>query len=184
MIYFTADQHYGHTGIIKFCDRPFKDVEDMNEGLVSIFNSIVTDKDEVYHLGDFAFNDPALWVARLNGRRHHLILGNHDYKRLNGIKNSSFSTVQDVLYLRYEGYRLFLSHYAHRVWRNSIHGSMHLYGHSHGNIPDFNRSMDVGVDRLGYKPISIVDVIGKLMLRPITDQHDMEVGRDALSCNI
>lgn len=176
-IWFTSDQHFGHAGIIKYCRRPFADVDEMNEALVQRFNSVVSDRDDVYHLGDFAFSDPALWLARLKGRRHHLILGNHDYKRLNGIRLATFSSVQDVAYLRHDGYRIFMSHYAHRTWRNSIHGSLHVYGHSHGNIEDFNRSMDVGVDRWNFMPVAMEHVIARLILRPVTNQHEFEEGK-------
>lgn len=44
------------------------------------------------------------------------------------------------------GKRLWLSHYAHRVWPAGHHGSYHFYGHSHGSLPGIGRSRDVGVD--------------------------------------
>jgi calcineurin-like phosphoesterase family protein len=172
MIYFTSDHHFGHKAIIDYCKRPFKDVEEMNEALVENHNAVVTNRDDVYYLGDFAFRDPALWLARLKGRVHHLILGNHDQKRINGVREAAFTTIQDVLYLRWEGNRFFLSHYSHRVWRNSLHGAFHLYGHSHGNLPDFNKSMDVGVDVWDFCPISIESVVEKLKDAPFSRQHD------------
>jgi calcineurin-like phosphoesterase family protein len=166
MLFFTSDLHFDHAGIIHHCHRPFHDVEEMNEALIARFNERVSDKDEVYFLGDFAFRNPALFLARLKGKRHHLILGNHDYKRLPGIKEAAFYSVQDVLYLRHEGMRFFLSHYAHRTWRNSVHGSYHLYGHSHGSLPSFNRSMDVGVDCCNYYPISLDEILEVLKDQP------------------
>ena len=64
-----------------------------------------------------------------------------------------------------------MSHYAHRTWRNSVHGAFHLYGHSHGDLPGLGRSMDVGVDANDYAPISIAAVVEKLSVAGITDHH-------------
>lgn len=73
---------------------------------------------------------------------------------------------------------LFCSHYAHRVWPKSHHGSLHLYGHSHGTLPDSgNRSMDVGVDTNKFRPYSLEDIVAKIGVRPVqaVDQHQPEL---------
>lgn len=77
--FFTSDFHIGHAAIIKYCNRPFKDVNEMNDEIVLRFNSIVKSEDVCFHLGDFAFNEKlvAPFLTRLNGT-HHLISGNHD----------------------------------------------------------------------------------------------------------
>lgn len=79
MIYFTSDQHFGHRNIIGYCARPFADVDEMNEALVSRFNATVGPDDTTYHLGDFALDERlvARFLPRLSGR-HHLVMGNHD----------------------------------------------------------------------------------------------------------
>lgn len=48
MILFTADTHFGHANIIRFCDRPFTDIEAMNESLIANWNRKVTNSDTVY----------------------------------------------------------------------------------------------------------------------------------------
>lgn len=45
MILFTADTHFGHANIIRFCDRPFTDIEAMNETLIANWNRKVTNSD-------------------------------------------------------------------------------------------------------------------------------------------
>ena len=53
-IWFTADSHISHRNIIKYCKRPFSDVEEMNETLISNWNKVVGKDDFVFHLGDFS----------------------------------------------------------------------------------------------------------------------------------
>jgi calcineurin-like phosphoesterase family protein len=169
-IWFTSDTHYGHANVIEYCKRPFKDVQEMNEALIENFNSLVKPEDEVYHLGDFSFSrDPYRVASRLNGRIH-LILGNHDNKR--AMRDCKFVWVKDVYLLRDGKDKFWLSHYAHLRWPKSHHGTYHLFGHSHGNLQGYGRSMDVGVDCTDYKPIHIDDVVYKLKAKDPTPHHD------------
>ena len=55
MTYFTSDQHFCHAKIITMCNRPFTDVDEMNETLIANWNNLVNDTDEVYVLGDFLY---------------------------------------------------------------------------------------------------------------------------------
>ena len=53
-VFFTADQHFGHKSIIEYCNRPFSDVEEMNEALIENWNKTVDNNDKIFVLGDFA----------------------------------------------------------------------------------------------------------------------------------
>lgn len=78
--FFTSDTHFGHANIIRLCNRPFKDVNHMNEEIVRRWNEVVSEDDIVYHLGDVAlgtFADSINYVSRLNGYKI-LVPGNHD----------------------------------------------------------------------------------------------------------
>lgn len=79
-ILFTSDTHYAHANIIKYCNRPFLTVTEMQEGLIERFNSVCNEQSIVYHLGDFSMSPR--WVEavlpRLKRKEIHLILGNHD----------------------------------------------------------------------------------------------------------
>lgn len=159
MIYFTSDNHFGHTSIIKFCNRPYKDVEEMNEAMIKNWNSVVTPKDQVWHIGDFSFADEkttANIARRLNGHKF-LVAGNHD-----NIRVLAPLFEQHYLYheIKHEKQLIVLCHYAFRIWNKSHYGSWNLYGHSHGTLPepDDLLSMDVGVDSNNYTPISFEQV--------------------------
>lgn len=155
-IWFTSDQHFGHANIIKYCARPFDSVHEMNAVITERHNALVKPKDQVYHLGDFAFANHARYLARLNGQ-HHLILGNHD--RPGRLQDAPFLSQNSTLLLRSTPVLLWLSHYAHRVWPQSHYGTIHLYGHSHGKLPGVGRSMDVGVDTTNFRPYNLDEII-------------------------
>lgn len=79
-VWLTSDTHFGHVNIIKYCNRPWADADEMNEGLVRLWNDEVPEDAEVLHIGDVAMGKIALTlplVSRLNGVKH-LITGNHD----------------------------------------------------------------------------------------------------------
>ncbi|HHG83348.1 MAG TPA: phosphoesterase [Bacteroidetes bacterium] len=169
-IWFTADTHFGHKNIIRYTDRPYASVTAMDEALIANWNARIGPEDDVYHLGDFALCEPNALRAildQLNGRIH-LIVGNHERAALK--MPERFVWVKDYFELVVKdqdgqdlrgGKRLIcLMHYAMRVWNGSHSGSWHLYGHSHGTLPEdpTARTFDVGVDCHNYSPINYEEV--------------------------
>jgi calcineurin-like phosphoesterase family protein len=141
--WFTSDHHFGHKRIIELANRPFGTVEEMDAVMIERWNERVKIGDMVYHLGDFAFGDHTPYLTRLNGQKR-LVKGNHDHS--NRVKKAEgWSTVDTLLHVTsQEGIPLVLCHYAMRVWSRSHYGAIHLYGHSHGNLPGDSQSGDVG----------------------------------------
>lgn len=173
MIYFTADTHFCHSNIIGLCKRPFTDVAEMNETLITNWNAYITDRDEVYFLGDFAFkgsiDEVNRIIRRLKGKKY-LIHGNHDYKYLkdNDFVNA-FEWNKDYHTFNYKDAWFVLFHYPILEWEHYYRKSVHLYGHVHnapvGSYEEAerfavlgNRAFNVGVDANNYFPIS-ADVI-------------------------
>jgi calcineurin-like phosphoesterase family protein len=164
-IFFTSDTHFGHKNIIKYSNRPFNDVKEMDEAIIRNWNATVQPGDTIYHLGDFGLTDTESIIKvlrRLNGNKY-LIWGNHD-KGIRGEALKHFGWAKDYYELKYEEYRIILCHYAFEVWNKSHHGSFHLHGHSHGSLPTPNhmRRLDVGVDVHGYRPISLEEVVAHM----------------------
>lgn len=159
-MFFTADHHFGHGKIIGLCARPFTDVEEMNEAMISTWNQTVGRRDDVWHLGDFAFRGGADFKAgifsRLNGRKR-LVVGNHDDKATLSLPWSD-PPVQ-LARVAAEGVRLVLCHYGLRVWPGLHRGAIHLYGHSHGRLPGSSLCLDVGVDSWNYRPVSVHEIL-------------------------
>jgi len=169
MIWFTSDEHFGHRNIIKFCKRPFTDLDDMRTGLIERHNSVVASYDTVYHLGDMFWRtlrtrDAEDIVSRLHGT-HYYIKGNHEelVEMSDFTLKRWFGWIQErALIEPPDGprYGIVLDHFAGRVWHHSDKGSWQLYGHSHGELPDDHNllSMDVGVDANNWYPVSLVEV--------------------------
>lgn len=167
-IWFTSDTHFGHSNIIKYCNRPFSSSDEMNERLIENWNASIKPGDSVYHLGDFSFMDfdsTKKFAVRLNGNKF-LVKGNHDNMR-NVLNLGAFQWVKDYFELR-DGKRfIVLSHFPFLTWNKSHHGSWHLHGHTHGTLKkeDGICRYDVGVDCHEFSPISIdkiIDVMKKL----------------------
>lgn len=168
MIWSIADTHFGHKNIIKYCNRPFQFVEEMDATMIQNWNSTVQQDDYIYHLGDFGLGGEEYFrsiVERLNGHIN-LVPGSHDRKFLQFIRDFNCPTklqkVPEITEIKSKEYHIVLCHYAMRRWPRSHYGSMHLYGHSHGRLEGLGRSMDVGVDANYFKPVSIDSVIQKL----------------------
>ena len=166
-IYFTSDHHFGHKNIIRFSERPFSDVDEMNEELIKRWNEKIKPEDEVYHLGDVGLMSQGKLreiLDRLNGKIY-LINGNHEnaaqacHTRFEWIKDYYELVIKDDEFPRGEQL-IVLSHYAMRVWNASHWGSYQLYGHSHGTLPDDPNllSFDVGVDCHDFYPLSYEEV--------------------------
>ena len=72
-LFWTSDTHFSHKNIMQYCDRPFSSIEEMNEKLISNWNSVVDSDATVFHLGDFAFGTISQWEevrSQLNGEIH------------------------------------------------------------------------------------------------------------------
>ena len=159
-IHFVSDIHFGHKNIIEYCRRPFADVEAMNVAIIRNWNACVQPGDVVFHLGDFAMTGDrkrlAAWFNQLTGDKYALI-GNHDVGLRSdvGLQRECFKAVWDVQQIKIKdadihgGWRrVFLNHYAQKVWNKSHADAYHIYGHSHGALPEENHyfGLDAGVD--------------------------------------
>jgi len=190
MIFFTADTHFGHANIIKYCDRPFANERAMDREIIRRWNDAVRENDIVYHLGDFTLRDSdgfRSYISQLNGSIH--ILGNpwhHDRRWLKdynlgdearygtyaGIYSASGRTVTiepPVVVQELREYKegshpkaLVLCHYPFVAWDRSHYGSWHLHGHCHGKHSKKGKIMDVGVDSNDFRPVSLGEVAARM----------------------
>lgn len=172
-IFITSDLHFYHKGILGFCPdtRPWSTLDDMTEGLIAEWNSLISPEDSVLHLGDFSFKGKEGTEAileRLNGDITFLY-GNHD----KALHKSNVAKAYDYLELRYNGTKLCLSHYPISCWNQCGRGSLMLHGHTHGSFTGQGRIVDVGYDHYG-KIMLLDDIVDELLQKDIValDHHD------------
>jgi calcineurin-like phosphoesterase family protein len=163
-IWFTADTHFGHKNIIKYCNRPFTSVAQMDATILGNINRFVKPDDELWHLGDWCMGgekEVAKYRRLIKCKNVYIITGNHDKPFRKEKVREQFSGVwTNFVERKFAGRRITLCHYAMRVWNKSHHGAWHLHGHSHGSIPDnpSAHSIDVGIDLWDYSPISLEEI--------------------------
>ena len=187
MVYFTADLHFGHEKIIKFCNRPFDSVETMNRALINNWNETVGHEDEVYILGDFT-NDivkAKRFLPVLNGKKY-MIIGNHD-KWLSSPDETQvwLEWVKEYAVISGKKFKWVLFHYPITEWAGFYSGSIHLHGHIHNRTissswnPLIIRAFNVGVDVNNYKPVSMDELIRRSSKIPVqkrdTSTFDIEL---------
>ena len=153
-IFLVSDLHLDHKNIIKYCNRPFKDVHEMNYWLIKNWNSTVRKKDTVYFLGDFALSRNNRQrvqnlIHSLNGRKI-FIKGNHD----------RFIKSYHHFILKYKGKYFYLVHNPVEIpttWKGWA-----IFGHTHNKgklIDKENKRINVSTELIGYKPISMIEII-------------------------
>jgi calcineurin-like phosphoesterase family protein len=188
MTWFTADWHYNHENIIKYCNRPFDTLKDMNETILNNYNSLVNPSETTYFLGDLIFlrghsnwqRELEILFGNMNGRIE-CILGNHDYQQHFhwAKKRGLIRSYQNLLDIKIDKQPITLCHYRMMRWNKSHYGAWHLFAHSHGTLPDIrffqtpgwtneqylqyaSKTLDVGVDTWYFKPVSFDEVKGLL----------------------
>lgn len=208
--FFTSDTHFGHKNIVRGISqwedvgkdrqtRDFDTLEEHNYALVKSINAVVGANDVLYHLGDWSFGgheNIKIFRDQLNCQNIHLIFGNHDQhiEPINSPYRKLFAScdyykeislkIDSTKTGLYGKTRICMSHYAARVWNKSHHGSILLFGHSHGTLKDkfYNqfKTMDVGVDTHDLYPYHLDEIInimkGRAILKGI-DHHNEKLAQ-------
>ena len=150
--WFTADTHFNHANIIKYCNRPFFSAEHMDMEIISRWNNKVGQKDVVIHAGDFAFLDKEkdfqYYEDQLNGKIV-IIRGNHDSRESSSIIYTAM--------IRIGGKELYVAHEPGTL------RPINLCGHVHDNWKVIKIKnvfiVNIGVDVWNFEPIDINDIL-------------------------
>jgi calcineurin-like phosphoesterase family protein len=169
--FFISDPHFFHKNIIKYCNRPFSSVDEMNETMIENYNRLVKPKHSVLWCGDcfFAKNKESRKImTRLNGEKH-LVLGNHDSDPFNMVSRG-FSSVVDEICLSIAGRKVKICHYDQWEFRSpwddryeSLRPLVNpdeilIHGHTHQKSPVLLNQLNVGVDAWNFGPVSFDEV--------------------------
>ena len=137
MNYYIADLHIGHFNAIKYDERPFKDLNEMNEAIFINWNSRVKGDDTVYILGDFIWAKEEDWpyfVGPLAGNKV-LIRGNHDPQTFSRTTRQMFQEITNLKEIKDSGKHVVMCHYPIPFFRAGFGPTAYmLYGHVHDTI--------------------------------------------------
>jgi calcineurin-like phosphoesterase family protein len=182
--WFTADLHLGHRNIIRYCDRPYRDVDEMNSDLVARWNERVAPQDTVWVLGDVAMgqiSESLPLARRLHGTKH-LVAGNHDRcwpghgakarSATQMYRDAGFVTICATHEIDLGGRSVRLDHFPYEgdshdadryvEWRPEDDGRWLLHGHVHTTWRQNGRMINVGVDVWDLAPVA-EDVVAGLV---------------------
>ena len=167
-IYITSDLHFGHDREFIWGARGYKCVEDMNFQQVMKFNSVVTNDDEVWLLGDSMLGDlkeGLYWLKQLNGKIH-IVLGNHCTSTREAAYKELGWDVHVAARLKYKKINFYLSHFptiCANLESESLHQTtVNLFGHTHQTVNFYQDNpymYHVGVDSHNGYPVSLDQVI-------------------------
>jgi calcineurin-like phosphoesterase family protein len=171
-VFIVSDTHFGHANICKFNSngvklRPWDNIEEHDEALVSNWNAVVKPTDKVYHLGDVAIKKKSLAIlSRLNGDKI-LIRGNHDIFDLKDYAEH----FRDIRSLHLLNGCVFSHAPIHTSCLERF--GCNIHGHTHGN--HVRRVADIGglendpsylnvcVEHTGFSPISLDEVFSRVL---------------------
>lgn len=170
MIYFTADQHFGHKNIITHCERPFENAFQMDKTIIENWNDIITKEDTVYILGDFSLHSKPEFVYEnyIQKLKGNIVFVYEKYTHDKWLdkayksKELKINIATAIHMVNYENLKIFCTHCPLYTWPAEYYGSIHLHGHSHGNSGNKKNRYDVGVDVNNFKPLSVVEIINIL----------------------
>jgi calcineurin-like phosphoesterase family protein len=156
MNWFSSDQHFGHRNIIEYCNRPWNDVDEMNQGIVENWNMLVSTSDTVFVVGDVFLCNPEKAkeiIQQLNGRKI-LIRGNHD-RSIATMKMVGFDEVHSRLKINLlDGRTALLIHHPLSWHQFKSEADILIHGHHHhGEIVNGYR-VNACVDLWNYRPFS------------------------------
>lgn len=167
-LYFCSDLHYNHANVIRFGNRNFDTVEEMNDSITRELMSKLKPDDILFTLGDDFWRvreaDIAKYIDALPTKNLYKIMGNHDkygYYWCGKLKDK-YKMLADLIdiQVKYKGKTYFvnLSHYPIYDFNKMYHGGIHLFGHVHGNLDSElyknpRLMVDVGYDGMLAKSI-------------------------------
>ena len=164
MYYFISDTHLGHFNIIKYCKRPFKDLQEMEETIVKNWNSKVLSEDTVFFIGDFCMKKSTEAPEGKNFEYYrNQLKGNIIFFKGNHDNNNGTKSIIESMVIKHGGYRIYMTHdpeFAKKEYEYNFCGHVHdkwKFKKLHNSI-----IVNLSVEQWDYTPVNINDIMKKL----------------------
>jgi len=168
--FFTADEHFAHKNILRHIEARsilFKNIDDHDNQLINNYNSVVTNEDCVYFLGDFLpfrkeMDHIERYISKLNGKEKHLVLGNHDIAKPFTYVDAGFTGVHTSFVIKHNNVTIVLNH--DPSIQCTLKNEILFCGHIHTlfRVIKEKKIVNVGVDVNNFIPISLDDCLRML----------------------
>lgn len=168
-LFFISDHHFNHEKILQFegKNRPFATLDEMKQGLIDRHNSVVTDNDFVWFLGDLIFGENANFyeLAAMKGRKG-IVFGNHEtsQKIKQIVESGVFDKFASSFDIKTPAAKYVVSHRPIHTWEMDVDKRVDfcIHGHLHSDsIPD-DRFVCVSVEQIDLTPISFDQIRSNL----------------------
>jgi calcineurin-like phosphoesterase family protein len=167
-VWVWSDLHFGHTNIISYCERPFLNVQEMDEYLMANFNDYVEPDDCCIWVGDISFYGKTKSneiLDQLNGY-NILVAGNHDMEKSGNLKDLTFDEVHSILHIDNEETPLVFTHYPmYNLMEPWYNVCGHLHNGKQANDSLTEQHINVSCELLNYRPINLKEILKMVQRR-------------------
>lgn len=161
-IWLISDTHFGHDNMYRFVTADgvtrvrsrFLSAKEGDEYMCDMWAQTVKPEDHIYHLGDVAMSQAAVFnVKNLPGHKR-LVLGNHDKEKMHTYRDAGF---QKIMLCRFINGMLLTHMPVHRM--SFGRATINVHGHIHALPPYGPDYRNVSVERTDYCPIALDSVL-------------------------
>ncbi len=179
-IWCSSDLHLDHINIIRYSNRPFATVTEMNDALLTYHNERVKVSDHWWYLGDATMRrgnrQNQEWfislMKKFNGHKSRFFLGNHDHFPTKTYLEAGFEEIQAT----HKFDDIVFSHIP--IHPKSLSGvKANVHGHTHAS-PDIDPNLTIDihervriqpyvnicVEKTNYAPITLEDIKERIAL--------------------
>jgi len=164
--FWTADWHFDHKNIMKYSNRPFKNIREMNQVILSNVLKKVGKDDVLHVIGDLSMKKKQFAYYALKTMRHagivlELIKGNHDNHWDTSTLYEYFHRISNMKDMKVDGQKITMCHFPMISWNCSHFGAWMLHGHHHNSIIQDKfkgKIMNVSIDTNNFTPVSVNEI--------------------------
>lgn len=160
-LWVISDTRFCEERIVRLRNRPFEDVEEMNEVLIYRWNSKVKKEDKVFHLGNFGYEkiqELRKILQKLNGKIT-LIQGEED-RSFNKLLELDFVCLCHGIHLDYKDYHFYLtSNPSQEILYHGCSNFINLYGNVYPIGKIIGTKINMSCDYWDFSPVSFDDII-------------------------
>ncbi|AVH84964.1 hypothetical protein RsoM2USA_35 [Ralstonia phage RsoM2USA] len=161
-VFFLSDTHFGHKNIIKYSNRPFSDIPEMNLAMQERWHNTVGPDDILIHCGDVCFTSTNEMNSILDSLPGYKVLvkGNHDWDRgKKKFRDLNFDYITDKLHFTHNGIQYIMTHVPVADDQLQAGKLLNIHGHIHNKKLETGLHICACVELIDYTPVTLPKLI-------------------------